>query len=92
MADCNLCRARNSAFMDSSSSICSSRSRAVRPSGGCKLGTGVGPAWNGVAETPAPRYPPVSCTGEEGRPMFTKVGKFRFSEPSAEETQAPKEG
>ena len=31
----------------------------------------------------APRYPPVNCTGEDGRPMLTNVGRFLFALPSA---------
>ena len=33
---------------------------------------GVAPGWNGVAATDAPRYPPVNCTGDEGRPMLAR--------------------
>ena len=45
-----------------------------------------------VAATDAPRYPPVNCTGDDGRPMFTNVGRFLFAVPSAYETQLPKVG
>ena len=63
--------------------ICSSRSAALPPFGGYRFGIGVSPAWNGVAAALAPRYPPVNCTGDDGRPMLTNVGRFLFALPSA---------
>src|SRR5690348_419858 len=92
MSDSRAYRSRKSRFRSACAAIRRSRSEALVPRVGLRLGIGDSPAWNGVAATDAPRYPPVNCTGDEGRPMLTNVGRFLLALPKAYETQLPNVG